>query len=195
MNKEQRMRCTINCAREQGLEMSDKDLIETLFSQSSTEEDNTEDENEMVRTITNKRCNRKEGARYGYDSKQYPDPKKESQIEKHARSLEQIIGDEDSVSDREEDDVNNSKIHSDSKKNGWVEKSRAMKKGNRSVVGKAWSQLCSSSHKPKRKKRKAKYLWQAKEKKMMENKWKLIHRLNDLTRPMPKIFWEGGTTK
>ena len=76
MNKEQQMRCTINRAREQGLKMSDKDLIETLFSQSSTEEDNTEDENEMVRTITNKRCNRKEGARYVYDSKQDPDPKK-----------------------------------------------------------------------------------------------------------------------
>ena len=86
----------------------------------------------MVRTITNKRCNRKEGARYGYDSKQYPDPKKESQIEKHARSLEQIIGDEDSVSNREEDDdVNNSKIQSDGKKTnaknilgGWNNKIR-----------------------------------------------------------------------
>ena len=70
MNKDQRMRCTINRAREQGLKMSDKDLIETLFLQSSTEEDNTEDENEMVRTITNKRCNKDNGARYGYDSKQ-----------------------------------------------------------------------------------------------------------------------------
>ena len=73
------------------------------------------------------------------------------------------------MSNREEgDDINNSKIHSEGEKDGWVEKSGAMKKGNRSVVGKAWSQLCSSSHKPKRKKRKAKYVWQAKEKK----RWK-----------------------
>ena len=80
MNKEQRKRCTINRAREQGLKVSDKDLIETLFSQSSTEEENTEDENEMVCTIMNKRCNKDNDARYGYDSKQHPD--------KHARSLE-----------------------------------------------------------------------------------------------------------
>ena len=64
--------------------------------------------------------------------------KKERQIEKHARSLEQIIGEEGSVSDGEEDDdINNSKIHSDGGKDSWVEKSSDMKKGNRSVVGKA----------------------------------------------------------
>ena len=75
MNKEQQLRCTINRARKQGLKVSDKDLIETLFSQSSKEEENTEDENEMVRTITSKRCNRDQGSRYEYDSKQNLKPK------------------------------------------------------------------------------------------------------------------------
>ena len=91
----------------------------------------------------------------------------------------------------EDDDINNSKIHSEGEKDGWVEKSGAVKKCNISNVVKAWSQLCSSSHKPKRKKRKAKYVWQAKEKKRMENERKLIHRLKDLTRPMLKTFLEG----
>ena len=143
--------CTIIRAREQGLKMSDKDLIETLFLQSLTEEDNTENENEMVRTLTNKKCNRDQGSAYGYDSKQHPHPKNKRQIDKHARSLEQILGIEDSVSDGEEDDdINDSKIHSEGEKDGWVEISGAMKKGKRSVVRETWRQLCSSSHKPKK---------------------------------------------
>ena len=64
----------------------------------------------------------------------------------------------------DDDDINNSKIHTEGEKDGWIQKSGAVKKGNNSVVGKAWSQLCSSSQKPKGKKRKAKYVWQAKEK-------------------------------
>ena len=64
--------------------------------------------------------------------------KNQRKIDKHARSLEQIVGEEDLVSGGEEDDdINNSKIHSDGEKNSWVEKLRAMKKGNRSVVRKA----------------------------------------------------------
>ena len=79
--------------------------------------------------------------------------------------MEKILGKEDSVSSGEEDnDINNSKIHSEGEKDGWVEKSGAMKIGKRSVVWKVWRQLCSISQKPKRKKRKAKYVWQANEK-------------------------------
>ena len=165
MNKDQRMRCTINRAREQGLDVSDKDLIETLFLQLLTEEDYTAEGREMVRTITNKRYHKHGGCRYEYDSKQNLNPKKEQQIDIDARSLEKILGKEDSVSGGEEDnDINNSNIHSEGEKDGGVENSGAVKKDKRGVVRKAWSHLCFSSHKPKRKKRKAKYVWQKNEK-------------------------------
>ena len=88
MNKDQRMRCTINCAREQGLDVSDKDLIETLFLQSSTEEDNTAERNEMVHTKTNIKCHDHRGSQHEYNLKQHPHPKNERKIDKQARSLE-----------------------------------------------------------------------------------------------------------
>ena len=65
----------------------------------------------------------------------------------------------------EDNDINNRNIHSEGDKDGGVKNSDVVKKAKRGVVRKAWSQLCSSSHKPKRKKQKAKYVWQTKEKK------------------------------
>ena len=112
----------------------------------------------MIHTITNKRCHRHRGSRYEYDSKQHPNPKNERQIDKHACSLEQILGNDDLVSGGEvDDDINNTKIHSEGDKDSGVENSGGVKKAKKGVVRKAWRQLCSSSQKPKRKKRNAKY--------------------------------------
>ena len=54
-----------------------------------------------------------------------------------------------------------------------------------------WGKLCSSNGKPtKRKTPSAKYVVNVKEKKKQKEEREYIRRLNDLTRPMPKSFWE-----
>ena len=51
--------------------------------------------------------------------------------------------------------------------------------------GEAWTQFYSTQ--PKKKKRKAKYVCHTKEKKGKKEEKECIKRLNDLTKPMPKI--------
>ena len=54
-----------------------------------------------------------------------------------------------------------------------------------------WGKLCSSNGEPKKRKtRKAKFVVDVKEKRKQKEEREYIRRLNDLTRPMPKSFWE-----
>ena len=70
-------------------------------------------------------------------------------------------------------------------------KTKPAARGGKTKANNLWGKLCSSNGEPDKKKtRKAKYVVDVKEKRKQKEEREYIRRLNDLTRPMPKSFWE-----
>ena len=160
ITKDKQIRMAINRAKEQGLDISESDLIE-CWNSSSQEDTGSEGETVSEGEIE---CKKRNIVCKGKWYKKRNGMKGDKKV---MRNKKQVGGKENAT------------------------KTKPAARGGKTKANNLWGKLCSSNGKPKKRKtRKAKYVVDVKEKRKQKEEREYIRRLNDLTRPMPKSFWE-----
>ena len=172
MEHSMRKRCiqlTIQRAEEQGLDVSANDLVECLFSSSDDISSDDESGDCCLKDLTDN----EDQFMSTLDNHSLPSVRRDKRNNSNSNDTNKTHGTQDNGGVKKDDEQ-----FRDNKRCKTTKKSEE-----------SWTQFYSTQ--PKKKKRKAKYVCDIKEKKRMKEERECIKRLNDLTKPMPKKFWYG----